>query len=329
MLYLELRKVRKRVREVSGMIKETRTLVMSLFDDKLTEEEKSEGYDKVMDHFVIAPIETDPSEVMSRLEYLLNTGDETLEKLVEPLSPDGDSVKVENLKQMFWESIKLNRIYKILRETYLSSKKSRSLEMMIQSTMNLSLLIRDARIRFKAVKAYLDPPPIGNGIAPLAASKLIEDSRFRVKDGVVISERKYKGRDIVIIKPKGPGARMRNLGRVAEAKIMDEKKVAGVIVISAQVKLEGEKSATITPATGVAFILEPDKYRLEELSSQRKIPLISIIVKMSEEEYHTKMTDEIRNTIPKIIEKFEDIIGHLDEGKVIVIGSGNTMSIEP
>lgn len=311
------------------MIKETRTMVMSLFGDKLTAEERAAGYDNVMDYFVIAPIETDPSGVMSRLEYLLNTGDETLEKLVEPLSPDGDSEKVENLKQMFREAIKLNRIYKILREMYLSSKKTRSLEMMMQSTMNLSLLIRDARFRFKAIKAYLDHQPIGNGVAPLAASKLIADSLFRVKDGVVISERKYKGRDLVILKPKGPGARMKNLGRVAEDEIMGEKKVAGVIVITAQIKLEGEKSAAITPATGVAFISEPDKYRLEELSSQRKISLISIIVKMSEEEYYTKMTNEIRDTVPKIIEKFEDIIGHLGEGKVIVIGSGNTMSIEP
>nr|MDO8079848.1 DUF1512 family protein [Candidatus Freyarchaeota archaeon] len=329
MLYVELRKVRKRVKEVSGMIKETRSMVMSLFDDKLTEEERVGGYDNVMDYFVIAPIETDPSGVMSRLEYLLNTGDETLGKLVEPLSPDGDSERVENLKQMFREAITLNRIYKMLRELYLSSKKSRSLETVMQSTMNLSMLIRDARIRFKAVKAYVDPQPIGSGIAPLVASNLIDASPFEVKDGVVISERKYNGRDLIIIKPKGPGARMRNLGRVVETKIMEEKKVAGVVVITAQVKLEGEKSAVITPATGVAFISEPDKYRLEELASQRKIPLISIIVKMSEEEYHTKMSDEIHDTVPKIIEKFKDVIGQLGKGKVIVVGSGNTMSIEP
>jgi hypothetical protein len=302
---------------------------MSHFDDKLTEEERVGGYDKIMDYFIIAPIEAEPAGVMSRLEYLLDTGDETLGKLVEPLSPDGDLEKVENLKQMFREAIMLNRIYKILRELYISSKKSRSLETVMTSTMNLSLFIRDANIHFKALKAYVDPQPIGNGIAPLAASKLIENSPFEIEDGVVVSEREYNGRDLVIIKPKGPGARMRNLGRVAEAKIRKEKKVAGVVVITAQVKLEGEKSAVITPATGVPLISEPDKYRLEELASQRKIPLISIIEKMSEEEYYTRMTDEIRNTVPEIIEKVEDIIGQWDKGKVIVIGSGNTMSIEP
>lgn len=329
MLYLELRKVRKRVKEVSEMVKETRSIMMSMFDDKLAEEERSAGYDNVMDYFVIAPIETDPSGVMSRLEHLLDTGDETLEKLVAPLSPDGDSEKVENLKQMFKEAIKLNRIYKILREVYLSSKKSRSLETMMQITMNLSMLIRDARIRFKAVKAYADLQPIGNGIAPLVASKLIGNSPFEVKDGVVISENKYKGRDLIIIKPKGPSARMKNLGRVAESKIRAEEKVAGVIVITAQVKLEGEKKVVVTPATGTIFISEPDKYRLEELASQRRIPLMSIIVKISEEEYYTTMTDEIRNTVPKIIDMLEDTINSFGEGKIIVIGSGNTMCIAP
>ncbi|WXG40101.1 MAG: DUF1512 family protein [Candidatus Freyarchaeum deiterrae] len=329
MIYSELRRIRRRVKAVSKMIKETRTMLTSLFDDKLTEEKRFEGYDKVMDYFVIAPIETDPSGVMNRLEYLLDTGDETLEKLVQPLSPDGDLERMENLKQMFKEAIILNRIYKMLRELYISSKKSRSLETVMQSTMNLSTFIRDAKIRFKAVKAYVDPQPIGNGIAPLVASKLIEDSPFEVEDGVVISERKYKDRDLVIIKPKGPGARMRKLGRVAETKIRKEKEIAGVAVVTAQVKLEGEKTAIIVPATGVSFISEPDKFRLEELASERKIPLISIIVKMSEEEYYTKMSDEIRDAAPKVIEKFEDEIEQWGKGKVIVIGSGNTMSIEP
>ncbi len=329
MLRLELRKVRKSLREISNMVKESRSMLISCFDDKLSEEEKGEGFDKVLDYFVIAPIETDKSGVMSRLEYLLDTGDETLETLVKPLTPVGDLERLEDLKQMFREAIILNRTFKMVREMYLSSKKSKSLETMMQATMNLSLFVREAKIRFKAVKAYVDAEPIGEGIGPLVASELMDGSPFEVRDGVVFSERKHNGRDLLIIKPKGPGARRRNLGRVVEAKIMEEKRVAGVVVITAEVKLEGEKSVIITPATGVAFVSEPDKYRLEELASQRKIPLISLIVKMSNEEYFTKMSDEIRSAVPKVIEKFEDIIGGLGEGKIVVVGSGNTMSISP
>ncbi len=329
MLRLELRKVRKSLREISNMIKETRSMLISSFDDKLTEEEKEEGFDKVMDYFVIAPIETDKSGVMNRLEYLLDTGDETLETLVEPLSPDGNLERLENLKQMFREAIILNRTFKVVREIYLSSKKSKSLETTMQTTMNLSIFVREAKIRFKAVKAYVDAHPIGEGIGALVASKLMDGAPFEIRDGVVVSESKYDGRDLVIIKAKGPGARRRNLGKVAEAKIMEEKKVAGVVIISAQVKLEGEKSVIVTPAAGVAFVSEPDKYRLEELASQRKIPLTSLIVKMSNEEYFTKMSDEIRDAVSKVIEKFEDTIGDFGEGKIVVVGSGNTMAISP
>ncbi|MBS7250988.1 MAG: DUF1512 family protein, partial [Candidatus Freyarchaeota archaeon] len=85
----------------------------------------------------------------------------------------------------------------------------------------------------------------------------------------------------------------------------------------------------ITPATGVALVSEPDKYRLEELASRRKIPLISLIVKMSNEEYFTKMSDEVRGAVPRIIAKLEDLMGGFGKGKVVIIGSGNTMSITP
>ncbi len=329
MLRVELRKVRKSLREISNMVKETRSMVISGFDDKLTDEEKSEGFEKVMDYFVIAPIETDPSGVMSRLEYLLDTGDETLESLVEPLSPDGDLERLQNLKQMFREAIVLNRVFKMVREIYLSSKKSKSLEIMMQTTMNLSIFVREAKIHFKAVKAYVDAQPIGEGIGPLVASKLMRGSPLEIVNDVVVSERKRKGRDLLIVKPKGPGARSRNLGKVVEAKIREEEKVAGVVIITAQVKLEGEKSVIITPATGVAFVSEPDKYRLEELAAQIKIPLISLIVKMSNEEYFTKMSEEIRGAVPKIMEKFEEITEGWGEGKIVVLGSGNTMAIKP
>ncbi|MGQ9722878.1 MAG: DUF1512 family protein [Candidatus Jordarchaeum sp.] len=329
MLRLELRKVRKSLKEISKMVKEARTLIMSCFDDRLMKEEKEEGFDKILDYFIIAPIETDKSGVMNRLEYLLDTGDETLETLVKPLSPDGDLEKLENLKQMFREAIILNRTFKMVREIYLSSKKSKSLETMMQATMNLSLLVREAKIRFKAVKAYVDAQPIGESIGPLVAAELMDGSPFEVRDGVVVSEKKYKDWNLVIVKPKGPGARSRNLGKVVEAKILEEKKVAGVVIICAQVKLEGEKSVIVTPATGVAFVSEPEKFRLEELASQKKIPLISLIVKMSNEEYFTRMSDEIRDAVPRIIEKIEATIGELDKGKIIVVGSGNTMAISP
>nr|MDO8076570.1 DUF1512 family protein [Candidatus Freyarchaeota archaeon] len=329
MLYFEVRKIRKQVREISKMIKETRSMLMSMFDERLSEEEREKGYDKVMNYFVIAPIETDPSGVMDRLEYLLDAGDETLGRLVEPLCPDGDLERLENLKQMFREAIVLNRTFKLVREIYLSSKKSRSLETVMQTTMNLPLLLREARIRFKAVKAYVGAEPIGNGVAPLVVSKLMDGSPFEVRDGVVISEREYEGRELIIIKPKGPGARSRNVGRVAADIIMREEKIAGVVVISAQVKLEGEKSVVVTPATGVAFVSEPEKYRLEELASEKKIPLVSLVVKMSNEEYYTKMSEKVRGAVPKIVERFEDLISGFGEGKVILIGSGNTMAITP
>ncbi|MEM2134250.1 MAG: DUF1512 family protein [Candidatus Jordarchaeaceae archaeon] len=329
MLMLELRKVGKSLREVSRMVREARSMIVSCFSDKLTVDEKEEGFGKVIEYFVIAPIETDPSGVMGRLEYLLDVGDEALEVLVKPLVPDGDLEKVENLKQMFREAVVLNRIYKMVREIYVSSKMSKSLEATMQATMNLSLLVRDARIRFKAVKAYVDAQPIGNGIGPLVAAKLLGDSRFEVREGVVVSEVNYKGRDLILIKPKGPGARMKNLGKVAEEVIEGEEDVAGVVIVTAEVRLEGEKSIIITPATGVALVSEPDKYRLEELASRRKIPLISLIVKMSNEEYFTKMSDEVRDTVPRIIGKLEELMGGFGKGKVVIIGSGNTMSITP
>ena len=131
-----------------------------------------------------------------------------------------------------------------------------------------------------------------------------------------------------MIKAKGPGSRVGKLGRVVE-EIVKREKISKIITIDAARKLEGEKTGSVAEGVGVAIGgIGTDRAFIEEIATKKKIPLHSIIIKMSAEEAIQPMCREILRAKEKVIRLTLQAIKETKEkGKIIVVGVGNTVGI--
>src|SRR5436309_3494719 len=95
-------------------------------------------------------------------------------------------MNLENLVEASWA---LNTIYRIIRHFYLMGKKTNSIFIIIQLQALLPLIIQEAEAYLGAAKAFAEGQPIGDGIGPLVASRLMKDKEKRkVEKDVVVAE---------------------------------------------------------------------------------------------------------------------------------------------
>ena len=106
--------------------------------------------------------------------------------------------------------------------------------------------------------------------------------------------------------------------------------MAKIITIDASLKLEGEKTGSVAEGVGVAVGgLGVDKAYIENIATKKRIPLDSIIIKMSQEEAIMPMKKEIFNSLGRIKEIIEDNIKLTREkGVILIVGVGNSCGID-
>jgi len=171
--------------------------------------------------------------------------------------------------------------------------------------------------------------PVGDTIGAYVVADLIDNSKVReADDETVVCRKKYRKRDVIIVKAKGPGGRTGNPGRIVE-KICEKEKIAKIITIDAALKLEGEKTGTIAEGVGVAIGgIGTDKSFIEDIAVKKNLPLDTIIIKMSQEEAIMPMKKSIIGSLSNVIQALNETIDRTKEkGKIIIVGVGNTSGI--
>ena len=236
---------------------------------------------------------------------------------------------MENLVEASWA---LNTIYRIIRHFYLMGKKTNSIFIIIQLQALLPLIIQEAEAYLGAAKAFAEGQPIGDGIGPLVASRLMKDKEKRkVEKDVVVAETMMEDRRVIALKAEGPGG---NVGKPGDAikTIIEENvgKVSMVVMVDAAVKFEGETSGEVSEGIGAAIGgIGTERYKIEQEATVHKIPVYAVIVKESIQEAITPMKKEIMEAGEKVIERIKSLI--LERSKpgdtIIVAGIGNTIGI--
>src|SRR5881396_2837509 len=147
-----------------------------------------------------------------------------------------------------------------------------------------------------AAKAFAEGQPIGDGIGPLVASRLMKDKEKRkVEKDVVVAETMMEDRRVIALKAEGPGG---NVGKPGDAikTIIEENvgKVSMVVMVDAAVKFEGENSGEVSEGIGAAIGgIGTERYKIEQEATLHKIPVYAVIVKESIQEAITPMKKEI------------------------------------
>jgi len=290
--------------------------------------------ERYLEYFTIGPQSMDPAGIVAKLDHILDTRDERLKEEVKLMAPQtiGNEVQINNLENTLEAAMALNYIYKVVRHFYIQGKKTLSLYVIMQLQMILPLVMKEAEAYASALKAFSYGQPIGDGVGPLIASKLMHGYEIRkVPKDCVVATVPFEGRTALVLKAEGPGGNVGKPGDAIETVIEEnEGKIACLVMIDAGLKLEGEMVGEVAEGIGAA-IGGPgvDQYKIEAKLTKYNIPNYAVIIKEDIGDAVSPMRKEINDAVDKAIDRVRDVVRErTKEGdKVIIVGVGNSIGV--
>jgi hypothetical protein len=286
----------------------------------------------LLQFFSIQPNSMDPSGIVNRLEYLVDTADARVKEEIKALAPSADEKQIQNLQNLVETARGLNSLYRTVQHHYLAGKKGGTIYTMTQIQMELPMIMEEAEAYFAFIDAFKQGKPIGDGVGPLVASKLIADASLReVAEDMVAAEVAVEGRRVVVTRAKGPGGTVGKPGD-AVAKLIEEynRKVSLIVMVDAGMKLEGEDSGYVVEGVGAAIGgVGVEKFKIEELATKYGLPVYSLIVRQSLKEVLSPMTAALTDSVDDVLRRLRRVIQErTKEGDtVLMVGVGNTIGI--
>lgn len=327
LLYQISAKSEQFVDALDRMTVKSKGIVIKKISDNPTKELKQK-VDDFLEFFTIGPVSLDPYGIVHKIEHLYDYSENRFKTFVKEIAPKQDEDKQANIMMGLSGAMSLHEVTKIVRHYLELMKKTKSLQYALILQMQLPLIERIAKALLAGTEALSNGWPIGDAAGPMVAAKLIGDAKVtEVAEDVVMARKKIKGRTVFVMKARGPGGRLGKLGKAVEK--MTRGKVAKIITVDAAAKLEGEKTGSIAEGVGVAIGgLGVDKSQIEEIAVKKRLPLDSMIIKMSSEEAIMPMKNEILAATDKVVKMVEDNIAKTREkGLIVMVGVGNTAGV--
>jgi hypothetical protein len=320
----------KKIRTMRDMTKNE--IISAIPADTPNKRIVSARVDNLMEQFIIKPSDMDPAGVTKRYEHLLDTSDESVRTEIKSIVPQANEQQIQNLQNLVEAGQALNKMYRVVRNYYIIGKKKGSQYDMVQIEMQLPQIMEEAEAYAAFTDAFREGKPIGDGIGPLAASKLmVEQEKFEAAQEVVAAKTIIDNRHVIVAKAKGPGGTVGKIGNAVQYLIeANAEKIALIIMVDAALKLEGEDSGSIAEGVGAA-IGGPgiDQYKIEEIATKYKVSVYAITVKESIKEVLAPMTPAIVKAADNVVDAFRRVMQERtkENDTVLIIGVGNTMGI--
>ena len=287
----------------------------------------------LLQFFSISPNSMDPSGIVHRLEHIVNTADDRLKEEIKALAPSADEKQIQNLQNLVETAWSINSLYRTVRHHYLAGKKSGSVYSTVQIQMELPQIMEEAEAYFSFIDAFKKGTPIGDGIGPLVASKLMENANgvTEVAEDMVAAEMNIENRKVIITRAKGPGGTVGKPGD-AVVKLVDRynDKLSLIVMVDAGLKLEGEDSGCVVEGVGAAIGgIGIEKFKIEELAAKYEFPVYAMIVRQSLKEALSPMTDALITSVDEVIKRLNRVIQERtkENDVILVVGVGNTIGI--
>lgn len=280
-----------------------------------------------LEFFAIEPVSLDPYGIIKKLEHISNLSEQRFKNFVKNIASNFNKEEQANLVMGLSGAITLHQLAKLVRHYVELVRKTKNLQLGMLLEMQMPVIEKVSRALLQGVEALTNGWPIGDSIGPMVAARLIDKGKIKeMEEDVIIAEKKIKGKKVWVMKAKGPGGRLGKLGRAVE-KLVREKKINKIITIDAALKLEGEKTGKVAEGVGVAVGgIGVDRAFIEDIATKKKIPLDSVVIKMSQEEAIQPITEDILKAVPKVLEVVERNIEN-SKGRILVIGVGNTCGV--
>ncbi len=279
--------------------------------------------------FMIQPVSLDPYGIIKKLEHVVNLSEQRFEWFVDNVAPKLDSETKANIRMGLSGAISLNQVAKLVRHFVELIRKTKNLQLALVLQMQLPLIERISKALLYGTEALTNGWPIGDSIGSLIAARMIGTSKVKqIEKDTVLAKKHISGRDVLILKAKGPGGRVGKLGPAVE-KLVKKHKIVKIITIDAAAKLEGEKTGSVAEGVGVAMGgIGVDRAYIENIAVKRRIPLDSVVIKMSQEEAIQPMAPETLAAADRVIRIVEKNIANTRaKGLILVVGVGNSCGV--
>ncbi|MEM0324986.1 MAG: DUF1512 family protein [Candidatus Aenigmatarchaeota archaeon] len=311
------------IEKVSDSIERSKRKFIRIINPKVSSDKIFEK----LDFITIEPTSLDPFGIVNKLEFILNQSSEKIESYIRKFSNEKDEEKLKNYKLLFEILIVKNIIKKILEHYREIIKKYKNLQIALFIQFQLPIIDRIFKSYENGFETVINNLPIGDGIGPLVIANLIskEDKIKEIEECIVVKKKLF-GKEVILIRAKGPGARLGRLHRALESVLKKEKNIDKIITIDAALKLEGEETGSIAEGIGVAIGgVGVEKFNIETIATRKKIRMEAIAIKMSSEEAIKIMNPKIYESVDKVIERLKELLE--DSKKAIIIGVGNSVGV--
>jgi hypothetical protein len=258
-------------------------------------------------------------------------GEEKFLRMTKTIAPHADDEWRSNITMALKATLGINGVAKLVRHNLELSRKTGNLQILLMLQMSLPMIMKLVRAEYDGANAFSDGKPVGDGLGPLVAGilmKNLSDDELNYHDDMIIGEMELEGRNIFIVRAKGPGARIGKIGRIVSS-ILEENDIKRLITVDAAQKLEGEETGSVAEGIGVVIGgIGVEKWIIEEQMVKKDLQVDAIIVKMSPEEAMRSMTRKILEASEKALEILKNSILQSEAGtRIMVLGVGNSCGV--
>ena len=330
-LYITSGEIKKGIKKLDSFKEESRNELIDYIKNNLKpKDDFVKKIDRFLDYFTIMPVDMDPNGIVEKVKHTIRSREDYTREHVKLLSPEISDLELAKVQTLLEIASTLQMIYKIVNHMYLTAKKQNNYPLILPLQMLLPFIMEQADAMKEAIPAFKAGQPVGDGIGPMIVGKMMLDSQ---KDTVafqtVLAKTEFENRQLFLLKAEGPGS---TVGRPADAleAIVSDNKLDAIIMIDAALKMEGEDSASVSQGFGAAIGgIGTERFEIEAIATNNKIPVFSIVVKQTVKEAITLMSKEIADQADDVrLQVYEMIQENTKPGQsVLIIGVGNTAGV--
>ena len=323
--------IKKSLKKLEKHRNESKTELIEYIKNNLKpKKDPASTIDKFLDYFTIMPVDMDPNGIVAKVRHFVRSREDYTREHVRSLSPEMSNYELTKVQNLLDIATTLQLIHKIINHLFLTAKKQKNYPLIVPLQMMLPFVMEEADALAKAIPAFKQGQPIGDGIGPMVVGKMmLNTEKQTVAFETVLSQTEYDGRKLLLMKADGPSASVGRPGDGIES-IISKQKLDAIIMIDASLKLEGEESATIAHGFGAAIGgIGTERFQIEEVATKHKIPVFAIVIKESIKEAITLMTKKIADKAEETRSQLYEMIKENTKSgqSILVIGVGNTLGV--
>lgn len=303
-----------------------------------TDKDLSIKLENFMTFVTIIPVMLDPYNIIPKIDQVIDVRDYRFKEEVAMLAPNADDVTKQSLENLLEAAMAVDFIYRLIKHYLILGKKSKSMILLMQISMQMSLILAIAKSFYYASKAFAEGSPIGDALGPMVVGSFVRDISNNgdvkaqdISKDTIMQEVNFEDRTIFVVRAKGPGGTVGKPGKAIKSLVEEHgDTISRIIMIDAGLKLTGEKTGSIAFGVGAAIGgIGVEKYFIEDSTTKKAIPIDALICKQSLEDAITTMKRPITQSVPLLVERIKMAIRKRTEkgSKVIVAGIGNTIGI--